>query len=501
MFIMNHYNLTDELTQQSLIRPDAIAIYTADTQTTFSELEKRVWQASTLLHNHGIRSGNVIVLTFSDELTLLITLLATARIGATSFTLAKDMPAIQRAQMIASINAQRVATDCTDFQEKHLSSVYLDRATLFAASSSVNLSIRDEIPIAPRAMAYGSGSTGNPKCIPSLHRNFRPRMKSIVEVYCMTPDDILASSVHLNFNYTQHLFLSALCSGTAIVLYDRAATDPVQLVNNFHITIFDATVSYIEQLLNHLPKDAKEVLPSLKCLLLTYSTVSDSLRRRIATALTKNLFVMYGSNESGALTRSMPPEIYTTSGTVGRPLSRVNLEIVDRNGNVLPRGEVGLIRVKRGGMISGYQDDDEATQRSFRDGWFYPGDLGKFTPDGELIHMGRADHMMIMNGINIYPAEIERLITTHPNVTDAAAMPLNSPIHQNIPVCAVVLQEGSAITEQELLDFTYQRLGGRGPKRVIVLQSIPRTEQGKLIRAQLAQEIADQLGIALKENA
>ena len=140
-------------------------------------------------------------------------------------------------------------------------------------------------------------------------------------------------------------------------------------------------------------------------------------------------------------------------------------------------------------MFEGYLNDPESTGRSLIDGWFYPGDLGKMTPDGQLIHCGRGDQMMIFNGINIYPAEIEQCVTGHPAVTDATAFPLKSPVHQDIPVCAISLKQGSAITEQELLAYLNERLGFRSPKRLIALKKIPRNEQGKIIRHELMAQV------------
>jgi len=144
-------------------------------------------------------------------------------------------------------------------------------------------------------------------------------------------------------------------------------------------------------------------------------------------------------------------------------------------------------------MIDHYLDDDDATKRAFRDGWFLPGDLGKFTPDGQLIFLGRADQMMIMDGINIYPTEIETVIARHPAVRDSAVIPLHSAVHQDIPVCAVALHQGENVTEEELLNFAFQRLGSRYPRRIIILEQIPRTEQGKLLLHQLSQEMAVRL--------
>jgi acyl-CoA synthetase (AMP-forming)/AMP-acid ligase II len=101
--------------------------------------------------------------------------------------------------------------------------------------------------------------------------------------------------------------------------------------------------------------------------------------------------------------------------------------------------------------------------------------------------------MMIMNGINIYPAEIEQVLNAHPDVRDAAAMPVHHPVHQDVPLCAVALNPGARTSEVDLLEWARVRLGPRGPRRVLVLDSIPRNHDGKLVCAELREQIVRRL--------
>jgi acyl-CoA synthetase (AMP-forming)/AMP-acid ligase II len=101
--------------------------------------------------------------------------------------------------------------------------------------------------------------------------------------------------------------------------------------------------------------------------------------------------------------------------------------------------------------------------RHFRDGWFEPGDLATLDVDGQLVIHGRADDMMIMNGINIYPVEIERILERHPAVETAAAFPLPSGVHGQIPVAAVELRAGMRCAGGELVAFARDALGVRAP--------------------------------------
>jgi D-alanine-D-alanine ligase-like ATP-grasp enzyme len=109
--------------------------------------------------------------------------------------------------------------------------------------------------------------------------------------------------------------------------------------------------------------------------------------------------------------------------------------------------------------------------------------------------MGRADDMMILNGINIYPAEIEQAMLSHPSVAEAAAFPLKHRVANDVPVCAVVLNDAERVSERDLLVFARGKLGSHSPKRVAILDGMPRNEHGKLQRQALSQAVVSRLGI------
>jgi len=138
------------------------------------------------------------------------------------------------------------------------------------------------------------------------------------------------------------------------------------------------------------------------------------------------------------------------------------------------------------GMATGYVDNPSQTAQRFRDGWFYPGDVGTLRGDGQLIVQGRRDDMIVLNGLNIFPAEIERVLERHPSVAEAAALPLPSTVHGQIPVAAVVLRAGESVTAAELRRFCHQHLGLRTPRRVLVLDQLPKNSQGKTMKRDLA---------------
>ena len=150
---------------------------------------------------------------------------------------------------------------------------------------------------------------------------------------------------------------------------------------------------------------------------------------------------------------------------------------------------MGHICIQSRGSIDHYLNADESDQKVFKDGWFIPKDVGMLTSDGHLIFYGRSDNLMIFNGINIYPGEIENYLTDHGCVLDVIAIPFNDPMHHQIPVAIVSLSSPS--TEQDLLRFCNEMLGFRSQQRIFIVPKLHRNKQGKITQETLAQLIQE----------
>jgi len=141
-------------------------------------------------------------------------------------------------------------------------------------------------------------------------------------------------------------------------------------------------------------------------------------------------------------------------------------------------------------MTSVYYRDPVATALHFKDGWFYPRDMGSLTPSGALRLHGRADDVMNLNGIKIFPAEIERVLEEHPAVRAAAAFAKRSGAHGDIPVAAVELHASGSVEAEELMASARALLGVRAPRKIFVLDTLPRNAAGKVLKRRLAELLA-----------
>jgi acyl-coenzyme A synthetase/AMP-(fatty) acid ligase len=218
------------------------------------------------------------------------------------------------------------------------------------------------------------------------------------------------------------------------------------------------------------------------------STVSMSFRQEIRQRLTQRLYVLWGTNECHTATVTRLSEVYDTKGGVGHPLPGFVVEIVDEQGEPLPSGVEGRLRVASATTITGYLGDDAASSKAFRGSWFYPGDLGCLSPNGQLIYKGRADDLMIVNGINVYPAEIEQCLRSLSGITDTVVTPLKHRVTQDVPVALVVLDHPTNLTPQVILKHVHDELGRHALHGLLILNKIPRNEQGK-VQQELVKEI------------
>jgi acyl-CoA synthetase (AMP-forming)/AMP-acid ligase II len=189
---------------------------------------------------------------------------------------------------------------------------------------------------------------------------------------------------------------------------------------------------------------------------------------------------------------SKPSDMDTKPNAGGRPVWCVDLRIVDDNDNPVPVHEVGEIICQSPLATEGYYMNPEATSASFRDGWFYTGDLGYFDEEGYLFVVGRKKDMVKSGGISIYPIEIEGVLYKHPEVAEAAVIGVPDPEWGEAVKAVVVLKKGSSVSGEALMQFCKEQLAAyKVPKSVDRVSSLPHTEIGKVNKVKLKEMILD----------
>lgn len=198
----------------------------------------------------------------------------------------------------------------------------------------------------------------------------------------------------------------------------------------------------------------------------------------------------YGLTETGATGFNWPassmddPTLSKASECMGKPPAFVEVRVVDELGNDTEPDAYGEIIIRREPTgAAGYWNRPEDEKKKFRGDWIYTGDLGKRDSEGYFYVLGRTDDMIISGGENIYPAEVEKAIFAHERVADVVVVRGRHPQWGQTPKAIVVPKAGSTLTEQEVLDFAAAHLASyKKPRKVVIVDSVPRSETGKIDR-------------------
>ena len=172
------------------------------------------------------------------------------------------------------------------------------------------------------------------------------------------------------------------------------------------------------------------------------------------------------------------------------------MRIADEMGNALSTGEVGELLVRGENITPGYYNNEEATQATLRDGWLHTGDVAKMDEDGYLYIVDRKKDLILRGGFNIYPRDLEELISRHPAVAEVAVVGVPSERMGEEVVAVVVRNPDSELTEEELLAFCQERLAKyKTPRQVVFMDAMPRNGVGKILKKSLREQVADQVEI------
>jgi len=180
------------------------------------------------------------------------------------------------------------------------------------------------------------------------------------------------------------------------------------------------------------------------------------------------------------------------------------MRVVNGDDADVPDGELGEIVMRGENILKGYYKNEEATARAFRGGWFHTGDIGYRDPEGFYYIADRKSDMIIRGGENIYPREIDEVLYQHPAIAAAAAVGVPDDLYGEDVAGFVVLKEGKAATEEEIVAFCRERLADyKCPKRIVFLDDIPKGPTGKLLKRELVKnwgKVKGEGGREVKEN-
>ncbi len=338
----------------------------------------------------------------------------------------------------------------------------------------------------PQSIIFTSGTTGQPKgALLTFDNHLSSANASAYRIGIDVNDRWLSCLPLYHVGGLAVVFRSCLY-GTAIVLHERFEVDA------FHKSLDRDSVtltSLVPTMLHRLLQSRSAPWPqSLRLVLLGGAAATPEL---LAGAWDAGVPVAttYGLTEaSSQVATALPAAARRKPGTVGKPLFGTEVRIVDEVGQALPAGEIGEVTVWGPQVMAGYYRNPEATARTLRGGWLHTGDLGYVDTDGDLFLVQRRSDLIVSGGENVYPAEVEAVLRSHPAVAEACVVGIPDTEWGQQVAAAVQLRPGGAVDESALLAFCRERLAGyKVPKQVRFVAELPQTASGKIERRRVAE--------------
>jgi long-chain acyl-CoA synthetase len=337
---------------------------------------------------------------------------------------------------------------------------------------------------------YTSGTTGRPKGAMLSHGNLLHNVESLRIVLEAAQVDRMAVLLPLFHSYvlTVGLFLPLLVGGSLVLV--KSLNQPRQILQELcarQATILPSIPPFFRALAAS-PGPMK--LPFRICVSGS-APLPVQVLKDFEAKFGIPLIEGYGLSEASPVVTLNPIFGARKPGSIGRPIANVKVSVQDDAGKLLGVGEIGELCVQGGNVMLGYWNQPEETAGAFRNGWLLTGDIGHCDADGFYYITDRKKDMLLVNGINVYPREIEEILGQYPGVKEAAVVGVPDARKGEQPVAFVVAVEGQALEEKDLLQHIRGRLAGyKVPKKVVFLPVLPRNTTGKILKTALRQQSA-----------
>ena len=469
---------TDGIVSQARLLPEQPAVILPDRLATYDMIAQGILRVEERLRALNLPLGEVVCVALASPIRHLILVAALFRLGVPSVS----------GETAESVIALRLPVR-TYFQDAGgaltpgLNRILVDESWFagprLAANAARGFAREDDLC----RIEVTSGSTGAPKAVSTTVAGFQQRLAAQITAESLGVRGRVLVLPRISGGLGFRVAARVLSTGGTIVCAE-SAREALQMTAAYRVDAIVASVQQARDLIRE-QRRAPIPCPSLGALLVTGALPTRALLNEARAWLCSRTIVHYGATETGPIASTPADLLMEEEGATGFPLPGATIEVVDAEDRLAPSETVGLVRVRTLAMGEPYPPRPKDEHPSLRGGSFYPGDRGRLTKEGMLILEGRASEIINTGGVKRAPELIEELVLRHPNVAEAAAF--GAVGADGIEEVNLAVVTRAAIAEKALINWCAAR--GLEVARVFAVESLPRTQMGKIRRDEVKRSL------------
>jgi fatty-acyl-CoA synthase len=508
-YLARRQNWTNQLARHALMQPDATALRFLGHTTTWGELDRRVIALAGAFSRRGVRFGDRVLILMLNRTEFIESFLAANKLGAIAVPVNFRMTPPEIAFLVSDCQARVVITEAVlSNVASAVRAIEPTLKTVIVAGAGTDDDVigYDDLlaepgpepePVdipndSPALIMYTSGTTGRPKGAVLTHNNIAGQ--AMTNLFTISPDinhDVGFIGVPLFHIAGIGNMISGLLLGLPTVLYPLGAFDPGALldvlaaekVTSMFLVPAQWQAVCAEQRVN--PRELQ-----LRVLSWGAAPASDTLLRDMSELFGgAQIYAAFGQTEMSPVTcMLLAQDAIRKLGSVGKVIPTVSARVVDEDMNDVPAGQVGEIVYRAPTLMAGYWNNSKATAEAFAGGWFHSGDLVRCDDEGYVWVVDRKKDMIISGGENIYCAEVENVLASHPAIAEVAVIGRADDRWGEVPVAVAALAAPSEgiLDLGDLDQFLTERLARyKHPKALEIVEALPRNPAGKVLKTEL----------------
>lgn len=480
---------------------------------SFAQVNDYINRTAYLLREEGLKRGDRFMVLSENCLEFFFLYLASLKLGTLIMpvtpTLSEDeisaiVDKFEPLLIFADKSRINLARRCLN-SKKHLKKLFCigwadqeckeeSLINVLSSLSGTNVSYIDVKLSDPGSLYCSSGTTGKPKGIPQSPLNLLTAAESLHRAYGFSHQDTQMGILPIYHTaLVTYGFWPGVFAGSNFVLFKRFSRSRFwKDLERYNIAFVETVPTILAMLLN-FPEDIRRYdLSRLKFIGSGSAPLPNSLWKKFEETFGIRIANKYGLSETAPTHFNPPAPELRKEGSIGKALDMCDVRIFGDDNRERAVGKVGEFVMRGDNVVKGYFQDPKETATAFQNGWFHSGDIGYRDDDGFFFIVGRKKEIIIRGGVNIYPVEIDNILTSHPDVIEAVSFGLPDKFYGEEVYAVVRLKPECRINTKELLSYCQLHLAmHKCPKQIFVVESIPKTASGKPLRKTLTKMYKD----------